>query len=179
MPVPRIVKLVHRCKDCPNYRYNSGGSYICDLTGEILSPGMEFIPAFCPLPLYPSGVIADLEHTNKMLRHGDEQQFEDVFFTYAAKHLGLNIRSKQLAIIIPYGNSGKEVTLSIIGIREINIRHGLEIIFSDQPGPDYTLQFYTDGSAVLREPIRIDNDGEWIYQEHEIKKARKNPPVPS
>lgn len=57
MSATRIIGRVRSCGECPKRRYWSGGKYAC---GEIDQPltSTEGIPAFCPLPLDPSALLA-------------------------------------------------------------------------------------------------------------------------
>lgn len=53
----KMAKNVDRCKDCPHRI-----SQDCGLVKERISD-TNSIPAFCPLPNYPSSIIASLENT--------------------------------------------------------------------------------------------------------------------
>ena len=47
----RMLGVVYACKECPNCRYNSGGTYQCDLTGAVFYNGKPHkIDSACPLP---------------------------------------------------------------------------------------------------------------------------------
>ena len=51
--MPKILKLIHKCKDCPHWHYYSGGAYECREAERLpIHPdkGNEAPPTWCPLP---------------------------------------------------------------------------------------------------------------------------------
>lgn len=55
--MPKILKLIHKCKDCPHWHYYSGGAYECREAERLpIHPdkGNEAPPTWCPLPNYPT-----------------------------------------------------------------------------------------------------------------------------
>jgi len=57
MSSARIVGRVRSCGECPKRAYWSGGKYECSVIGQPLTD-TSGIPAFCPLPLDPSALMA-------------------------------------------------------------------------------------------------------------------------
>lgn len=65
----RFLDLIASCKACPHRRYYSAGQHECMQAGTILPLNEEHrIPAWCPLPVYPSGAMEKLAEENKQLR---------------------------------------------------------------------------------------------------------------
>lgn len=56
----RMAKNVTSCKGCPYEHYYSGGAYECTMVKQII-PERDKIASFCPLPIYPAQVMADME----------------------------------------------------------------------------------------------------------------------
>ena len=82
----KIIGLVSKCEDCPNYRYYSGGKYICSLTGQIV-PDKDIIPLFCPLKNFPSDIISNLETTVRTLREPDKYNLAQKLMSHIATRL--------------------------------------------------------------------------------------------
>ncbi|MPW16954.1 hypothetical protein GCT13_08415 [Paraburkholderia sp. CNPSo 3157] len=61
--MPKILGLIHNCKDCPSYQYYSGGAYECSQVRQRL-PANEAIPAWCPLPDHPA--VAMVQQANRI-----------------------------------------------------------------------------------------------------------------
>lgn len=57
MSTARILGRVRSCAECPNRAYWSGGKYQCSVIEQPLTD-TSGIPAFCPLPLDPSALMA-------------------------------------------------------------------------------------------------------------------------
>ncbi len=57
MSTARIVGRVRSCGECPKRAYWSGGKYQCSVIQQPLTDASG-IPAFCPLPLDPSALLA-------------------------------------------------------------------------------------------------------------------------
>lgn len=54
----KIVQLVNTCRECPNCRYHSSGTYACAkvIGANYIPDRFNSIPAWCPLADYPAGV---------------------------------------------------------------------------------------------------------------------------
>ncbi len=68
MSETRIQKMVNNCGDCPYCTYRSVGMNVCGAAGNMRIFDKDKIASFCPLPLYPSQQLADLEELVSALR---------------------------------------------------------------------------------------------------------------
>lgn len=57
MSTTRIIGRVRSCAECPKRAYWSSGKYQCSVIEQPLTD-TSAIPAFCPLPLDPSALLA-------------------------------------------------------------------------------------------------------------------------
>lgn len=99
MVSPRILKLIRACDECPHKRYDSGGQNDCDLTGQRVPSSLTGIAGFCPLPNYPGKIIADQEHSLKMLREAYSFNFMTTLMAHVSIKLDVNLDSRSGGIL--------------------------------------------------------------------------------
>jgi hypothetical protein len=119
MTVPKIVKLVSVCKDCPHYNYYSGWVFTCSKADQIVIH-KELVAPFCPLPDYPSKVIADMEMTIIALREPNQYSMDFALLSYVASKFKANIGAHGRGSVLAL-DEGKEVYLSLDHIEKISL----------------------------------------------------------
>lgn len=124
---PKITGTTTNCGKCPFYSYDSGGAYICLKVDEVVLDKEKVAP-FCPLPDYPSHIIAELDTTIYVMRKGSEFSSELALFSHIATKLGLNLTARANGIDIPI-EQDRTVYLGIDYVRGITLRP-FEITFS-------------------------------------------------
>jgi hypothetical protein len=156
---PKVVDTVTSCSHCPHYSYDSGNVNRCSLVGEVVRDKTIVAP-FCPLPDYPSRLIAEMQMTIAGLRDPLKYSFGLTLLTYVANRLKLNLHANGSGIIIPFKDMKKdrEAYLGLDLIRGIELRP-FEITFLSSDG-DFKLA--PDGDPpLLREAA--DKDGKNWY----------------
>lgn len=129
MTVPKIVTQVSFCGECPHYRYYSGGAHECEKVQQIVREKSKVAP-FCPLPDFPSRVIAEMQTTIEMLREPYKFGFDLALLTHVATKLKLSIEANGRGILIPYGQ-GNHAYLGSEYITKIQVVP-CEIFFSEK-----------------------------------------------
>lgn len=86
----KILTLVSSCEQCPRYKYGTGGGYECREVGEIVRDKGELAP-FCPLPDYPSAVIAKMDTTIRTLREPNKYGLVVAILSHLATKLKVNL----------------------------------------------------------------------------------------
>lgn len=86
--------LVSSCRGCPHNRYYSGNRHECTEANQVLPDGYnDRSPAWCPLPVYPSGEIARLEaevqSLQEFVRNERGQNFWVTFCHLLSNYLGI------------------------------------------------------------------------------------------
>jgi len=160
MSPPKITGQVTSCGTCPNYRYNSGGTYQCDLVDQIVLDKNVVAP-FCPLPDFPSQIIADMEMTIRGLRKPLEYGFGLTLLTHIAAKLKINVDSSGSGIAIPL-KGGRKVYLALDYITKITLRP-FEIAFTRERS---TFRLSPDADPPLLHEA-TDSEGRRWYQ-HEL-----------
>ncbi len=150
MTTPKVVITTTSCGTCPNYSYYSGGVYRCSLVDEAVLEKNRIAP-FCPLPDYPSSIIADMQVTMLGLQKSVDYSFPFALFTFIAAKLKRTVSANGSTIVIPVRDR-EPVRLRFDSILELKTLP-LSIRFEDR-NKIYVL--YADGingphmSEVLR-----------------------------
>lgn len=84
--MPKVLKLVQSCGDCPHCDYYSGGQFKCKLTGEVVVDKAIIAP-FCPLADYPSQMLASMDATIRVLRDSRQYMFATAVLSHLATRL--------------------------------------------------------------------------------------------
>lgn len=159
MPTPKIVKQVSNCGECPNYGYYSGGAHRCSLVDETVLDKTRVAP-FCPLPDFPSKVIAAMEHTIVGLRGGFNHVFSLYLLTYIATKLGIKLEASGRAVLRIPLLEDRELWLDLDQATVVNVRN-LEIRFTHE-GTTFVL--YPDTNPPeLCEGVQAKNGGDEFY----------------
>jgi|GEM_PF-1653471 len=111
---PKVLGTVSSCRECPNRTYASGGQYECSLVREVIPKGTETkVASFCPLPDFPSGKIADLERTIRMLYKPNDCEFSVAMLLHIAARLETVVSKNGICITLkdPQDKSGKQIDL--------------------------------------------------------------------
>lgn len=124
----KILKLVKKCGECPHHHYNSGGTYLCNETGQLVH-NKESLPAFCPLADFPARKLADLEHTLRVQNQLEQSNFLIQTLSFIARKLNVPLGNNHSFITIPYGNKDEVAVLGWHCITEFNVSHGLDVSF--------------------------------------------------
>ncbi len=111
--MPKILALISSCGACPNYRYDSGGAYNCDLVGQTVRDKNRIAP-FCPLADFPSRIIADLEVTADSLRRPNDHTFHWALMSFIADKLKAVLRSDGRYITLLPKKEGAQPILLLI-----------------------------------------------------------------
>ena len=117
MPAPKVLALVTSCKDCSNHQYQE-----CRLAGAPVIDSSVVAP-FCPLPDYPSLVIAGMERTIKDLREPNKPALALALLSHIATKLKLNLEADGRGVIIRFrdGNEDREVYVGFDYITDISL----------------------------------------------------------
>jgi hypothetical protein len=126
MSTPKILGMVTSCGTCPNHKYDSGGVSECVLVHEAVRD-KSIVAPFCPLPDFPSRVIAGQQMTILGLREPNTYSFDFALLSHVATKLKLNVHASGLGIMLPLGDD-REVYLNVDFITGVTIRP-FEIIF--------------------------------------------------
>ena len=120
---PKMLGQVSSCGACPNYIYYSGGVYHCKLVEEAVLD-KSIVAPFCPLPDYPSRIIAGMQTTILGLREPLKYGFSMALMTHIAARLKLDLHASGSGLTIPFKDMEKarEVYLGLDYIRDIQVR---------------------------------------------------------
>lgn len=136
MPVPKILKLVQSCGECPHYRYYSGGVYQCALVGQAVRE-KESVAPFCPLSDFPSATIAGMESTIERLREPYRYSIGLAVLSHIATKLKVNLDPRGASLNIPLLDGG-DLLLSFENITNIGVNTH-EVHFFSSDGAEYKL----------------------------------------
>ncbi len=91
----KVLPLVTSCKGCPNRHSNE-----CALVNERIAD-MHTVAPFCPLPDYPSHLIAQMETTISALSDPNKYGFSRMILAFIATKLTLNLSADGRSLVIP------------------------------------------------------------------------------
>lgn len=101
---PKILQIVNSCGICLNYRYYSGGKYVCTGVHEIVED-KSLIAPFCPLVDFPSRIIANMERTIQTLREPNKYGMVLAILSHVATKLKVNMDAYGMSIPIKDNDS--------------------------------------------------------------------------
>ncbi len=125
------------------------------------------IAPFCPLPDYPSGVIAQMEATIRTLRGLGKPPFFIEIFSLLAKRLGVLLHTNSGGLTIELEDDTK-VHLLYDTIHNVEVSHTTWSIFFHHEGTLYRLSLYDKPS--LSRKVQIPGVENMLWQECELKK---------
>jgi len=159
----KVLGTVDSCGECPNYGYYSGGVHRCGLVDEAVLDKTTVAP-FCPLPDYPSRIIAQMQTTILGLREPNKYGLGFALLTHIATKLKLDLHANGSGLTISFKDMGKDrkVYLGLDYIRGIEVRP-FEITFTSESG---TFKLSPDTNPpLLREAA--DKDGK-LWSHHKL-----------
>src|SRR3569832_622543 len=120
---PKVLGQVTCCGVCLFFVFFCGGVHRCRLV-DVAVLDKSIVAPFCPLPDYPSRIIAQMQTTILGLREPLKHGFGLALITQVATRLKLNLHANGTGITIPFKDMGKDrkVYLGLDYIREIDVR---------------------------------------------------------
>lgn len=150
MSAPKIAKMVSSCRTCPNRQGNECALVDCDIVNQ------DIVAPFCPLPDYPSRIIAGQEATISALNNPHKWGAMYAVLTHVAAKLKINFNGDRMTnITIPYPDRGEihEVCFRLDHIIRIDVP-SFVIYFLDSGD---TFKLYVDGSQpALSRQVSVD-----------------------
>ena len=119
--MPKMLELIGSCRKCPHRKYEREGHYRCTMVQADI-PNPDKVALFCPLPDFPSGVIADLNETVAALREPYKYHLAYALMSHIATKLGRPLTVHASVILLL--KDGRELQLRHDHIREISIFSG-------------------------------------------------------
>ncbi len=126
MSVPKILGTTNSCGGCPK----RDGDRCSLVDTRILDK--DIVAPFCPLPDYPSGVIADQQAMIMHMRDPHKWGVSLAVITHIAAKLGRNVNANRVTTVtIPYrrGKEEFELLLDFEYITAVDVLGGFGIVF--------------------------------------------------
>lgn len=163
----KILDLVASCGKCPNYGYYSGGVHECRMTNQIVHRPGEIAP-FCPLPDFPSAVIAGLDMTIKRLMEPYSLTLPCALLSHVSAKLGLAFDSRGSTVMIPL-EGGEQIPVTFDSIVEVKMGFGAEIHFLGNNREKYVLYPDATPPALRQELDTTGPNGEALFRDLRLK----------